>query len=195
MPQAGCIISHCVEFDGQDDYAVSYDGSDSEMRVDRTVATWVRLDNSADATRKQVIYDEGDNEKGLNIYVFDGRLYFGAWNSELEIGTWLSVAINSNQWHHVAFTLAATGEFRVYLDGRLVDSSMLGGPVLVDPGQLTIAASDLDGTRFHDGTSAANQQSGFLAGRLDETRIYNRFLDDREIRGVALFRRIRFSNS
>ena len=49
---------------------------------------------------------------------FAGRLYFGAWNTELEIATWLSVGINSNQWHHVAFTLAASGEFRAYLAGR-----------------------------------------------------------------------------
>jgi hypothetical protein len=62
-------------------------------------------------------------------------------------------------------------------------------------GRLTFAAADLDGTRCHVGDSAVNLHTGFLAGKLDETRIYNRLLDQSEIKSVALFRRLRFSNS
>lgn len=87
-PNTDGWLGNGVAFDGLDDFADSFDGSSATERVNRTVATWVRLDNVNDATGKQVIYDEGDSDTGLNIYVFDGRLYFrtGTRNRILRLG-------------------------------------------------------------------------------------------------------------
>lgn len=182
-----------VSFDGQDDFADSFDFTPPEDRRNRTVATWVRLDHAEEVAHKQVIYDDGDVDRGLNIYVFEGNMYFGAWDIEANFATWLTVAINSNQWHHVAFSISSTGEYRVYFDGRLAELADVGGPISGEPGKLTIGASGVEGTRFHDGISVVGGNAGYFAGKLDETRIYNRLLNQGEIKSIALFRRLRFS--
>ena len=86
---------------------------------------WFRADA---ISSRQVLYEQGWSDKGINIYIDTGALLVGAWdvsNNESDWnGQWLvSTNIQAGSWHHIAFTLypvgAATG-FRTYLDGDLV---------------------------------------------------------------------------
>ena len=170
-----------VSFDGTNDFAFSFDDSTVNEQQNRTLALWVNS-NVDTASRKQVIFDSGSIVGGTNVYLCDGRLYFGSWNSPTGPGTWLSVAVDLNSWHHVAFTVSASGQLKAFLDGEDVDSATAGQGVHSNgPGYLGLGAADRNGTRFHDGLAEIKAHSNYFSGRLDEVRIYNRILTEDEI--------------
>lgn len=70
--------------------------------------------------------------------------------------------INDGKWHHLAVTrVAATGEKRLYVDGRLEATGMAATGSLNGPTNLTVGAGD---------------------GKIDEIRIWNTVLTQTEIR-------------
>ena len=155
----------------------------------RTVAFWFNADDVSINTRKQVIYEEGGTSRGLNIYLFDGRVYVGGWNipggSESGwSGTWLSTrGVASGRWHHVALVLdggatTTPGALRAYLDGRAFAAGE-GSQLWPHSGSITVGDHS-DGTVFHDGVDGGANTAGF-AGRLDDGRVYNRALADHEV--------------
>ncbi|MBQ0740398.1 hypothetical protein J9332_39580, partial [Aquimarina celericrescens] len=38
------------------------------------------VETGANVTTRQMIYEEGGEARGLNMYIFNGNLYYGAWN-------------------------------------------------------------------------------------------------------------------
>ncbi len=186
------------EADGRFDGALRFDGVDDRVAVanhneinasiqgERTIAFWFNVDDASISSRKQVIYEEGAQVRGLNIYVYDGRLYVGGWNQPGGesgwAGTWLSTdAIEPGRWHHVALTLSGGGSLlpdamHGYLDGEAFGSGA-GSQLWTHTGDVTIGRSG--DTRFHDG--AATPDGHGFAGLLDDGRLYNRALDADDI--------------
>ncbi|MBI3312907.1 MAG: hypothetical protein HYZ83_01540 [Candidatus Omnitrophica bacterium] len=74
-----------LEFDGVDDLKALDNSTDINLGIhtERTLAIWFRVEDASINTRKQVIYEEGGAGRGLNIYVYDGKLYVGGWNALL----------------------------------------------------------------------------------------------------------------
>ncbi|HEX9374181.1 MAG TPA: neuraminidase-like domain-containing protein, partial [Roseiflexaceae bacterium] len=166
---------------GDVDSLVEYvDPGSRTERQRRTVEVWFQVEDKTISHRKQVIYQEGDDQRGLNLYVYDSWLYFGGYNLPAGesgwAGTWLRTdRIDSGVWHHAAIVLDGRAELRdesliAYLDGKLAD---------VGPGsQLWQHKNDLSlggvggAVRFHDGES--NDGPGhFLDGRIMELRVWN----------------------
>jgi hypothetical protein len=64
----------------------------------------------------------------MTIYVFDGELYVGAWNTQEYNwnGEWISTPIESDRWYEVALILRDTrnavedDKLEMWLDGTLV---------------------------------------------------------------------------
>ena len=175
-----------VEFDGQDDFAFSLDKSALVDKTNRTVALWIRPTNVADASRKQVIYEDGSVNSGQNIYILAGKIYFGSWESATSPGEWMSSSVVANQWQHVALTISETGQMRAFLNGREVGSSTFSSIASPQNSFVGFGAADPNGTRFHDGLSAVSRYSSHYLGRMDEVRIYNRTLNSVEIASLAL---------
>ncbi len=157
-----------------------------------TISVWVNVANPSISSRKQVIYEQGGYDRGLIIYVYDGKLYVGGWNDDEEqsgwSGTYLSTPdIRARTWHHVALTLK--GGPRVqnevlagYLDGQQFDvgSGSQLWKHLGDPGVGAIAGS----TVFQDGES--RQDGGHqLVGLIDDLRLYDRALSSSELQVLA----------
>jgi hypothetical protein len=106
----------------------------------RTISLWFRVDDPYIRTRKQVLYEEGDATRGLNLYLYNKRLYAGGWNLPTSGGEsgWAGTFISTDQWespqvggegqwHHVALVLSGTATvaddaLTLYVDGRLIDS-------------------------------------------------------------------------
>ena len=166
--------SHIVTFNGDNEGAVCQR---------RAVEVWFRVEDKTISHRKQVIYQEGDNERGLNIYVYDGSLYLGGYNineSQWE-GTWLHTdRIESCRWHHATLALDGRGEVRdeslqAFLDGKFVDE----GPAsqLWEHKNSFRLGGAIDQFRFHDeevyDAEAEIPSDHHFRGQILDLRVWN----------------------
>ena len=156
----------------------------------RTIAAWFYVADKSVVGRNQVIFEEGGDQRGLNIYLSNGRLYVGGWNLPATesgwTGTFLSTdQIQSGHWHHVTLVLSggatvSNNALRAYLDG--VEFGSGAGSQLwahQDPTGIGQASAY---ARFHNGLASGG--NGF-AGMLDDVRVYNRALTASEVAELA----------
>ena len=181
-----------LSLDGNGDYLEVPSTTDVNNCVvgDRTVSCWFYVADKTVSNRNQVIFEEGGDQRGLNIYVSAGRLYVGGWNIPTTesgwAGTFLSTdQIQSGRWHHVALVLdggptVTAGALRGYLDGVEFGSGA-GSQVWshTDPTGIGQAAALV---RFHSGLQTGG--NGFQ-GMLDDLRVYNRVLSANEVADLA----------
>jgi carbonic anhydrase/acetyltransferase-like protein (isoleucine patch superfamily) len=147
------------------------------------------------------LFESGDSASGMNIYIYNNRLYVGAWNNAVSgwsSGTFLfsaSNAIQAGRWHHVTLTLDPTatltaGGLRGYLDGTQFGVGN-GAAVANTTG---IGIGRVDGTtRFllgtggssvvNNDTPASNNHRGF-AGYVDEYRVYGETLTADDVTAI-----------
>jgi hypothetical protein len=143
----------------------------------RTVEVLFRIDDVNVSSRRQVIFQEGNGATGLIVYVYAGRLYFGAYAAPLWQGTWIEAdRIQSGRWHHAAMVLDARkemrpGSVRALLDGRLIDAGE-GTQIVGNPGFFALGGAGLD-VRFHDGGTTDEGPQHYLKGQVRELRIWN----------------------
>ena len=192
------VGSGALTLDGDGDYLALPDDdliNLADTRTQRTIAVWFQVDDPSISSRKQVIWEEGAQARGLNIYVFDGQLYVGGWNDVDEesgwAGSWISTAnISASTWHQVVLTLkgGVDVEGKVlagYLDGERFGMET-GSQVWSHGGDVAAGAVDQD-TVFHDG--AVDVDVGHeLAGKIDDVRMYNRTLGTFEVQGFLIGR-------
>lgn len=124
----------------------SYFDINKSIFEERAISLWVKLDSQAENVtgRKMVIYEQGGDQRGLNIYinpeetstagVFKFKLYAGAWNQpDNSVGTdwegcWLVFTPQDSgidfweEWRHVVFVLDAdstieSNALKLYIDG------------------------------------------------------------------------------
>jgi len=182
--QPGAIV-----FDGKKDAVRLKNSSDinTGKHDERTISLRFKADETNAGNKKQVIYEEGAQIRGLNVYLDGDELYVGGWNTpEKESGwsgTWLSTdEISAGEWHQVDLVLdggpqIGKGAIRGYLDGEQFGSGS-GSQLWSHCGGIGIGNIN-GGTRFHDGL-APNSGSGF-AGAVDDVMIFNDALTSSEI--------------
>ena len=189
------VIGGAVRFDGNNAVLTVPDSTDFNDRTAKqtTIAFWF---NTSDANRsgKQLLFKQNGHQRGLSIYLDDGRLFVGGWNDDRNwSGTFLSTsrgALKSGTWHHAALVLDAGNELtpdglRGYLDGRQFGS---GNATWVDRhlGD-TSFGKVMQATRFHDATRsnpAADGDAPFI-GKLDDIRVFHRALKSSELTQLA----------
>lgn len=178
-----------VMFDGRNDRVAVANSRDINQGThdERTVSMWFKVNNT-DTKRKQVIYDEGSNARGMNAYVQDDLLYFGSWgkagnNPASFVKT---NKVSSGKWHHMALVLdgqsaVKPNAFTAYLDGHKVGSLAASQMLSHDAASL----GNLSGsTKFHDGKGGSSYG---LYGAIDEVKIYNDALSSRQVNKAAEF--------
>ena len=157
----------------------------------RTVSLWLKADELlAPGGQKQMVYKEGGHVRGLNMYIDQGRLYVGGWNTPTSEsgwqGTWLSTdQLVAGEWNHVALVLdggdrTTDGAFRGYLNGEKFGEG--AGSQLWDHAASIGLGSTNSGTLFHDGLTGSGHG---LTVALDEMMIFNAALSDSQIQGLA----------
>jgi hypothetical protein len=194
---SGSSRGSVVSFDGINDYIHVNDSDDinSNINAKRTVSLWFKVDDKNISDRKQVLFEEGGNKRGLNIYVHSGRLYVGAWNNEASESNWQGTylatgALSSNKWHHVTLVLNAqennstlqAGALTAYLDGVKFGTGQ-GSQLWSHRDDTGIGAVN-KGTQFHDGDVNGTGTNAFK-GEIDEVKVYNRALAGAEIAALA----------
>ena len=119
-----------------------------------------------DITTKQQIYEQGSNDRGINVYVRAGSLYVGAWNIPTTDGTGDDWGFSSTSTSSIAtdteyiVTLefdgntSATGTVTAYLNGQSFGTISGVGLLFADTD--SIGLGDVNSqSRYDDGTSAA----------------------------------------
>jgi hypothetical protein len=175
--------------------AGSSDELDLSDHQQRSISLWFKAgEQPASNNNKQVLYEEGGSEHGLNAYLDDDTLYVGGWDqsgvgSDWE-GTWLSTELSGEgvaegDWNHVALVLDGSDTLKsdaltAYLNGEKIGS---GEGSLLRAGDGAVTLGNLSGsTRFHDGVGADFQG---LIGSLDEAKIYNQALSGDQVKALA----------
>jgi hypothetical protein len=159
----------------------------ANITKNRTISLWFNAQNSNSG--RQVLYEEGGTLGGINIYLDEGRLYAGAWDSSTsqknQTGTWLqSQNVTNGQWHNVTLTLdnnTKDGWLIGYMNGKPFSGEQSTGsatPLTTHNDDIGLGA--IRGTsKFHDGKSATNTH--YFKGMMDNVQIYNSALQPFEI--------------
>ncbi len=177
--QAGGLYANddnSMRFDGVNDRIEVADND--QINLDAVSMRTIEVVFNADTTSgRQVIYEEGGTVNAIAIYIEDGDLYFNARDGNGAI--WgpftINTPIDAGTTYHAAFVLDATvGEIRGYLDGALVGTGAIDGPLNGHGGDIGIGFSD-GGAYYHDG---ADGTTGYhFDGRISDLAIYNTALD------------------
>ncbi|MGF1495860.1 MAG: LamG-like jellyroll fold domain-containing protein, partial [Elainellaceae cyanobacterium] len=159
-------------------------------RAQYTIEVWFLCRNLASG-RQQVIYSEGDGDRGLSIYIQSGTLYLSGWNHPIEESYWQGSTISTNRlqanhWHHVALILNGKDElrddaFRALLDGRAIDtrpgSQLWGLNRTFTIGGLTITPETQPSIQAVTGTPSFD-------GQIREVRVWATVRTDDQIRNT-----------
>jgi hypothetical protein len=165
--------------------------SDLNMTVvsQRTVSLWFMAD---EVNSRQVLFEEGGATRGLSIYIDQGQLYVGGWNTTASQsgwgGTFLSTTVTAGAWHNVTLTLDGTDTvqsdaMKGYLDGQLFGSG--DGSQLWAHANATGIGQMAGATRFHDGVGSGSEFH--FAGLLDDLRIHDRVFGVDEVEDLWMW--------
>ena len=161
-----------LELNGVDAYVELPEGVLDGVRT-VTVATWVNLARIDPWSR---IFDFGGTAGGfayLTPSTHDGLMRYSAFSAVANEGVVTAPALTPQVWKHVALTHDGR-DYRLYVDGVEAGNALT---VPVPLSELVHSVESWIGrSRFPD---------PLLAGRIDEFRIYDRVLTQREIAALA----------
>ena len=172
--------------------ALALDGIDDHVRLPedpaintggpydgRTIDLWFHGVDLGRST-EQVLYEEGGEAEGLNIYVEGGSLYVGMWRDQA-FSQWLATdAVTSGRWHHVALVFdGSDGVIRGYLDGKLFGTGP-SSTTLADHQGGTAIGGVVSEAQFKGGL--LDKEGRYFEGKMDQVRLWNAALTKREIR-------------
>ena len=157
--------------------------------TNRTIGALFNCDD-VNKGQKQVIFDDGGRTRGMIIYVFDGKVYVGAWNrAEYNWpGEWLSADIKSKTWCHVALVVRDAADkveqdkFEMWLNGKLIEKA--------DGGQLHPHGDD-NGIGFVNQNAVYHDDGGngsnidWFGGIIDEVVVYGSAFDNADFANLA----------
>ncbi len=157
----------------------------------RTYDFWFVADHT---NGRQVLFEEGGATRQIIAYLDEGTLYFTAFNraDSIRWGTPTPFYISTSEpiipgtRYHVAVVLdsqlgSATGEFRGYLNGKLVGTVTDVGPMWAhNPLEIGRAERSI---RYHD-NSVHNGTHGPFYGTIDEFKIWDVVLSEQTIQDI-----------
>jgi hypothetical protein len=177
-----------VRFDGSDDMVPMPNNPDQNTGGPYTAKTIEFWFNADEVTSRQVLWEQGATARGINIYLLNGRLYAGAWNTANDpdpstpwaSSVFVSTPVAALTTTHVAMTFDyPTDTLALYVNGALAASAGGLGLLYAHGGAAAIGAMN-GGTLFHDqGDGGGNKH--FFDGVIDEVAIYNTALSSAAI--------------
>ena len=150
----------------------------------RMISVWFRTQQPA-SNQKQVIYEEGNVSRGLNIYLHQGKLYAGGWDQAVPWQAWMAIDDILHQvWYHFVLYFDAAAGLQAGLLDTEVAALATAAPISSHPGDVWIGTSG--STMFHD-TGFADVPPQPFVGEIDDLRVYNHLLLFQEIEGIFAF--------
>ncbi|MEM9838264.1 MAG: flagellin [Pseudomonadota bacterium] len=141
----------------------------------------ISFETGADINSRQIIYEQGGNVRGLNIFVENGNLAFGAYNLVTSDPTpaWPYVEVQASLEPNTRYTAqlvidgngANNGFMRAYLNGELVDERGGVGILYDHPGGIGVGR--INGNAVLNGTVANYSAATEFQGNIDKVVQYN----------------------
>ena len=181
------IVGNALQFDGAADHITIPNAVTINLGTfsDRTIKAIFNCDDVSIKDRKQMIYEEGGDGKGLNVYVFDGEVYVGKWEGGGGTGEWPSTPIESGTWYEVALVVRdAAGsvdddKLEMWLNGELVHKAPTN-QLTSHQGFIAIGMIS-DGTVFPDTGATGASNMHFFQGLIDEVWVLNEALEGEDL--------------
>jgi len=187
-------IDSAARFDGSNDL-VDIPGhpaiNEGGPYVEKTIELWFEAD---DVSGRQMLYEEGGSNRGLNVYLDDDALYANIYNiysddpSEPLWGpVYISTTISAGSTYHAALRVTggytSTGAIQGYLNGALFGAADGVGFLYAHDDPIGIGGENGE-TYYHDGAGASGE-AGF-SGVIDEVALYDYALSANRIRVHAV---------
>lgn len=177
-----------IEFDGNNDYLQIANNSDINSGGPWTQRTFnLTIRTSNDISNRQCIYEEGSTTRGLNIYIFNGNLYFGAWNfaNDGAGSPWgffsINTAISADTEYVLSYVMngngTSTGSIDGYINGTNFGTINNVGTLYGHTGAIGLGANN-GGTVYETGNQTGTGQQ--YDGDIAELIIYNYNLNNAE---------------
>jgi len=170
-------VGKALEFNGVDDYIeVPHDAS-LDITGGITVEAWVRGADAVGykATFRTILAKDVHQSQPYGFYWdnVNGELEFVINDAGSRLTVPFDYAGKVGEWVHVAATYDEK-EIKIYADGDMLQSKDISKPLITDDASLWIA---YDGD-FNDPDGMIDR---YFPGAIDELRIYNRVLSEKEI--------------
>jgi len=163
-PSAG-KVGGALEFDGVDDFVDCGNDASLDITEQITLAAWVKTNDAGDSQFNPYV-TKGDRTYGLKQHsqnTLEFVIYDGTWRV-----THYPVDGSFNGvWHHLAGTYDG-GKLKLYIDGTLEVTTAHAGSIASSAANLNIATNSEESGRFYNGA-------------IDDVRIYNYALSEKEI--------------
>lgn len=135
----------------------------------------------SDISTKQVIFAQGSSKRGLNIYVQNGRLYLGVWNTSSDgpASSWgpkfVSAGLFPNQTYFAELVFDyPNSQLQGYLNGTLFET-VAGIGKIYDDSQGAVLGNTTPQSNFADGKKSGAKGFG---GLIAELVYYGAVLDE-----------------
>ena len=161
----------------------------------------VAFQTSADIATRQVLYEEGGNIRGMNVYIFNNRIYCGFYNDPGGVGgsddpdtdqpfTWVSAPIAINRTYFVTWVYdytnhpAPTGDLTCYLDGASIGTTPTTSRLFAHSG--AVGLGEVNGQSVFEDGSVPGSGHNFL-GSIYEVMLFNNAPDASDITNVHTY--------
>lgn len=170
-----------LTFSGVDQYLRIPASTDLDNATFNQKSIFVSFQTPLDLNSKQVIYEQGDRYRGMNLYLLGGKLYCGFWNTNNNgdgaqpfIHT-TSTSLASNTIYHAAIVMNYTnytsstgpnGSVSCYLNNNLMGSQLSTTSRLFAHSGSAALGADYNGSLYHD--EWTNKTGYYFKGKILE---------------------------
>lgn len=160
---------------------------------------FLALKTGSNILTRQIIYDQGDSNRGINIYLDNGKIYFNAYNLVNDDittpwgPTYISTNIEANTGYSISLILdQPSNTLKAFMGGLLVGQISGVGKLFASTDATSFGYKE--GTiRFHDGSTSGNGL--FFNGIMTEFILYNKSLSTNDTRSIHDYLDYKFDNS
>jgi hypothetical protein len=150
----------------------------------KTVELWFKA-SAPLASGKQVLYEQGGEKNGLNIYLDGNSLYAGAYATPVDpgdtYGTWVNTPILADTIYHVVLVFDGSSQTVAgYANGTIFGIATTNFTQIETAYRGNGVGGVNDYTLFHDGAFTELKGKNFT-GIIDEVALYNRALSPSRI--------------
>ena len=163
-------VGGALDFDGSTNY-VDIGGVQPVISGTFSLAMWIYARDipTAAGDLRMPLSNDTWADRAIHVHIWPETAVF---RIDTKNGTDISsnTALQADQWYHVAGTLDAAGESKIYINGVLDNSATGNGrEYIIGPANI----------------GAYQESSRFFNGMIDDIRIYNRILSDVEIQEIV----------
>ncbi|MDX2430983.1 MAG: LamG domain-containing protein [Bacteroides sp.] len=169
-------------FDGRDDYIALNNDHALITSKQFTICMWARIGGRSEAARSpsNSLFEQRVQINGNPVSIhFNGELnnetYIGVGSSTAQFGMVRVAYPGDDQWHHFLAMLDESGLLSIYINGKLMGSSMYQNDGNFVDGVTTVKIGS---------HTPENLNFGAFNGAIDEVYIYNRALKQCEIEAL-----------